>query len=700
MKFLLNLTIGKQLAVSFLLLTTVILVMAVVNIQKINSIKATNDLITDLRVPTAEASNQILGGINRALSGLRGWMILGKDKFKIERAAAWTEDIHAPLAKIEKLAANWTNPENIARLAEIKALLGDFERYQKEIEDIAQKLDNIPAQKILFDQAAPQASIMANRITRIIDLEAKQKPSAKRRRLLLMMADVRGSLGLSLANIRAFILSGEPRFQKNFDKLWAKNTRRFKDLNSNRSLLTTAQKQAFDDFKKAREIFAPLPAKMLSSRGSEQWNLANHWLGSKAAPTGAKLKTLLTAMTKNQKVLRDNDIEFFRQEIRALIAIEWTLLVIAILIASLCGVYLSKSITSLLIHLIRNLKESSTQVSAASAEISKTSMILASGATEQAASLEETSATMEQVASQAKGNADMASQATNSMKELVAMIRDSAQDSQEASNITGQTRDSAEKGVESMGEILTSMTGIHQASAKIADIIQLINEITHQTKMLSTNAVIEAARAGEQGKGFAVVADEVSKLAENSRSAAKEISALVKGGVSQAQVGNELALKGQAVLNEIFENSKSAAVFVEKVVASSSAQTRKIEDIEEKIEVVGAASNEQSVGLNEINQAIAQMDEVTQSNAASSEETSAAAEELSAQAEMLKDHITEVAVHVGVDLTLGDRSKKDHARTISETPIFKITPESHHGSKDQHMSPSQQIPLKEEFNDF
>ncbi len=592
------------------------------------------------------------------------------------------------MAKIEKLAANWTNPENIARLAEIKALLGDFERYQKEIEDIAQKLDNIPAQKILFDQAAPQASIMANRITRIIDLEAKQKPSAKRRRLLLMMADVRSSLGLSLANIRAFILSGEPRFQKNFDKLWAKNTRRFKDLNSNRSLLTTAQKQAFDDFKKAREIFAPLPAKMLSSRGSEQWNLANHWLGSKAAPTGAKLKTLLTAMTKNQKVLRDNDIEFFRQEIRALIAIEWTLLVIAILIASLCGVYLSKSITSLLIHLIRNLKESSTQVSAAS------------GATEQAASLEETSATMEQVASQAKGNADLASQATNSMKELVAMIRDSALDSQEASNITGQTRDSAEKGVESMGAILTSMTGIHQASAKIADIIQLINEITHQTKMLSTNAAIEAARAGEQGKGFAVVADEVSKLAENSRSAAKEISALVKGSVSQAQVGNELALKGQAVLNEIFENSKSAAVFVEKVVASSSAQTRKIEDIEEKIEVVGAASNEQSVGLNEINQAIAQMDEVTQSNAASSEETSAAAEELSAQAEMLKDHITEVAVHVGVDLTLGDRSKKDHARTISETPIFKITPESHHGSKDQHMSPSQQIPLKEEFNDF
>jgi methyl-accepting chemotaxis protein len=204
--------------------------------------------------------------------------------------------------------------------------LGEFKQFQNEIEGISNTIDNLPANKILLNDAAPKASILVKNITRIINIEATQPATPQRKALLGMMADVRGTTARALANIRAYLLSGDDRFKEAFDVMWKKNIKRFGDLTDNQSLLTPEQLALFKEFTAARTAFAPLPSKMFSIRGGEEWNMANRWLGTKAAPTAFIIKTQLDAMTKDQKELLESDMANSKSNSDALIVTLWILL--------------------------------------------------------------------------------------------------------------------------------------------------------------------------------------------------------------------------------------------------------------------------------------------------------------------------------------------------------------------------------------
>jgi methyl-accepting chemotaxis protein len=339
-----NLSISKKLTVGFFSLTAIIAIVSLLTVARVTDSAAVTQRIGDLRVPTSQASLNMVNGINHALAALRGWMLLGADPFKTERATAWREEIHAPLEQMKKFSKNWTNPENIKDLRRIEELLRQFERYQQEIEDIAQTRGNIPALEMLFSQAAPKASIMSKNITLMIDLEAKLTATPERKALLGMMADVRGTLGLSLANIRAFILSGEESFQEKFNTLWKKNSRRYRDLTNNRYLLSSNQKSAFMAFAQARKAFDPLPPKMFEMRSKPDWNTGYYWLKTKAAPVGKELGKILRNMVANQKMLLEKDIKGINDSAQNLIYLEWTLLAIGLVLASLLTILLNKTI--------------------------------------------------------------------------------------------------------------------------------------------------------------------------------------------------------------------------------------------------------------------------------------------------------------------------------------------------------------------
>jgi hypothetical protein len=243
------------------------------------------------------------------------------------------------------------------------------------------------------------------------------------------------------------------------------------------------------------------------------------------------------------------------------------------------------------------LAEQALEVRHTSAALGTSSHSVAEGASEQAASIEETSASLE---------------------ELAAMTRQNAENAQKAKQLAGLAREAADRGVADMQAMSNSMSAIKESGDDIAKIIKTIDEIAFQTNILALNAAVEAARAGEAGMGFAVVADEVRSLAQRSAQAAKETAAKIEGAISRTAQGVEISDKVDAALREIVEKAHQ----VDALAAE-----------------VANASREQTQGITQINQAVSEMDRVTQTNAANAEEDAAAAEELSAQAEALRSAV-------------------------------------------------------------
>ncbi|MGF6740687.1 methyl-accepting chemotaxis protein [Paraburkholderia atlantica] len=229
----------------------------------------------------------------------------------------------------------------------------------------------------------------------------------------------------------------------------------------------------------------------------------------------------------------------------------------------------------------------------------------------------------------ATGNADLSARTENqaasleetasSMEELTATVRQNADRAREANALAETALDATSRGSEVVNQVVDKMHGIAQSSDKIAEIISVIDGIAFQTNILALNAAVEAARAGEQGRGFAVVAGEVRGLAQRSAQSAKEIKTLISESVAEIQGGSTLVERAGEAMNH--------------VSASISRVTQMMAEI-------SASSLEQSTGIEQVNQAVVQMDEMTQQNAALVEQAAAAAASLHQQTEQLKQAVS------------------------------------------------------------
>ncbi|TDK68108.1 methyl-accepting chemotaxis protein [Sapientia aquatica] len=252
-----------------------------------------------------------------------------------------------------------------------------------------------------------------------------------------------------------------------------------------------------------------------------------------------------------------------------------------------------KTMNDSLLNIVGQVRSGTDTITAASSEIAHGNMELSSRTETQASSLEETAASMEELTSTVKQNADNARQ---------------------ANQLAATASEVAAKGGAVVSEVVETMGAINESSKKIVDIISVIDGIAFQTNILALNAAVEAARAGEQGRGFAVVASEVRNLAQRSAAAAKEIKELIGNSVEKVEMGSKLVDQAGSTMSE--------------VVGS----IRRVNDIMAEIT---AASQEQSLGIAQVNDAIIQMDSVTQQNAALVEEAAAAAGAMQEQAAML-----------------------------------------------------------------
>ena len=277
----------------------------------------------------------------------------------------------------------------------------------------------------------------------------------------------------------------------------------------------------------------------------------------------------------------------------------------ALLAGGLMAWVLTRSITRPIQNVIQGLSEGAAQVASAAGQVANAGQSLAAGAAQQASSLEETSASMEEMASMTRSNSDNAGQADSTMQETSRLV---------------------EKANGSMADLRRAMEQISQASDETAKIIKTIDEIAFQTNLLALNAAVEAARAGEAGAGFAVVADEVRNLAMRAAEAAKNTAGLIEQNINDIKQGTEVVQSTDQAFAELGGNAAKVAELVAEIAS---------------------ASREQTQGIDQVNQALGEMDKVTQQNAANAEESAAASEELSSQAEVMQGFVANLVELVG-----------------------------------------------------
>jgi methyl-accepting chemotaxis protein len=278
---------------------------------------------------------------------------------------------------------------------------------------------------------------------------------------------------------------------------------------------------------------------------------------------------------------------------------------------------------------VGTVRESTEAIHASAREIADGNANLSQRTESQASSLEQTAASME---------------------ELTAVVKQNAENARAASQLAVTASETATRGGDVVQEVVTTMRDIADASQKVTDILTVIDGIAFQTNILALNAAVEAARAGEQGRGFAVVAGEVRTLAQRSASAAKEIKGLIEASGNRVETGTRLVERAGATMVDVVQS------------------VRRVTDIMGEI---SAASVEQSSGIEQVNRAVTQMDEMTQQNAALVEEASAAAAALEAQAARLRESVAlfRLSAHETAHAQAGARGEPTLGATSDALPL-------------------------------
>lgn len=322
----------------------------------------------------------------------------------------------------------------------------------------------------------------------------------------------------------------------------------------------------------------------------------------------------------------------------------------------------SAQLANALARITVKISMTSSQVIAGSEQLTTASQSLSSTSTQAASSLEET---------------------VSSIEELSIMVKQNANHATEAASLSRSSRDSADQGEVEIQRLIHAMNEISQSSKKIEDIINVIDDIAFQTNLLALNAAVEAARAGDQGKGFAVVAEEVRHLAQRSAAAARDITELIKENVGKIGGGVQMADQGGKVLKDIVEH------------------VRKVADLNNEI---ASASREQAAGLDQISQAMAQLDQVTQTNAASAEEVASSSEEMSNQGLALQGLVGELntVVYGGGSQTVAARGSDSGSSgggkvlPLRSSPWLERLERGERGTEGKGLSPEEVIPFDDD----
>lgn len=643
--------------------------------------------VAELHAPRSQAAAALDGALSASLAALRGWMLVGDTALNNERLAAWVR-IEAAGATLQRLIEGGAEPRVAAEWQQVRQLLPGLREAQERVARIAHTPEEQPALTMLSREVTPLFNIMGAGLTSMMDEESRLPATPERKELLRQMAEFRGPLGLSNANMRAYLLSGEPAMKAAFRTFFERSVSGHRYLTEHRGLLTPSQAEVFARVDEAWQRFLPLPERLFALRESDDWNAAQKLLRAEVMPRTEELRRALIGdgtgaggLAGSSAMLLAGNTQSMLDKLDNARLLSVLMLLGGLGLAGGAAVLTARTIgrpvrqltaamdrlaqgdtaapipaterrdelgdmarstavfRDALIERARLEAASATEQAAKQAraermdallrgfegEAAKALQVVAAAATE----LDTTAGNMQGTARDSSERAAALATASEHASANVATVAASAEEmAASVAELARQVAESARVARQAAQDArVTDATvgGLAEWAQRIGEVVRLISGIAGQTNLLALNATIEAARAGEHGKGFAVVASEVKQLAQQTGKATEEIGAQI----ASMQAETERAMEAIRGIGRTIEGLDG---LTSQVAAAAEEQAAVVREI-------GQAVAEAAAGTAEVNRYASGVTKGAQQTGAAASQVRAASGELAQSAEGLRGQV-------------------------------------------------------------